>query len=247
MLSIVIPVFNGEKNITPLIKRLSSAAALIDGKIEIIFIDDNSSDESLSGIKKAASEMQGEKFITGWISLAENAGQQAAVLCGLRNSRGDYIITMDDDLEHPPEMIPALYSQIRSGQTDAVYAVPEAAEASKDRAFRKTGSLFRDLFFVFCLGKPAKLRIGSFRIFSRKAADKISESRKPFVYISAEFFRSGFKAAHIVYKGDVNLKKGRYSAASRIRLYLKLILWYGIRLPGKKREQYRIKSKGGCL
>ena len=119
MFSLVVPVYNGRTNLQELVERLSEI--LCQDDYELIFIDDGSTDGSLDEIKRLCAELPR----AGWISLAGNYGQQIAVLCGLRHSRGDWIVTLDDDLQHPPEMIPVMLKKAEAG-FDAVYAVSEA-------------------------------------------------------------------------------------------------------------------------
>lgn len=168
-----------------------------------------------------------------------------AVLCGLRYSRGDCIITMDDDLDHPSDMISKLYDELKKG-CDAVYAVPAGGS--------RGGGLMRDIFFRLFLKKPAGLRIGSYRIFSRLAADRIIKAEQPFVYISAELFRAGLRVSSIQYEKQKTAaaehespKTSRYTFGSRLRLYLKLLRWYGPVSSRRAGHQYDIEQSGGCL
>ncbi|HAK45493.1 MAG TPA: glycosyltransferase, partial [Spirochaeta sp.] len=108
MLSIIVPVYNGKCRLTELVERICSCLTEIIDDWELIFVDDGSTDGSLDLIKQLA--RHNSKI--GWLSFAHNAGQQIAVLCGLRESRGDLIVTMDDDLEHPPEMISDLINEL---------------------------------------------------------------------------------------------------------------------------------------
>ena len=240
MLSIVVPVYNGEANLAVLVERIKTALAGFENQWELLFIDDGSTDGSLPVMKKLC----GTNSAVGWISFQYNAGQQAAVLCGLRHSRGDYTVTMDDDLQHPPEIIPRLIEEL-SGGYDAAYAVPDSG--------LRGGSRFRDLFFTIFLGKPAGLKIGSFRILSRKAVDAICVSARPSVYISAELFNLKMRVTSFTYKyaaEPTGVSASRYSFVSRFKLYMNLILRYTP--PFRSRDysaaqQYRIASKGGCL
>lgn len=245
MLSIVVPVYNGAANLVPLTERIKTALAGVKTEWELLFIDDGSTDGSL----KVMALLCETNPCFGWFSLERNTGQQMAVLCGLRHSRGEYVITMDDDLQHPPEMIPLLYKAAAVG-FDAVYAVPYYSGSGSGGI---SGGSLRDLFFTLFLGKPTGLRIGSFRIFSRAAVNGIITAAQPFIYISAELFTLQMKVTSIEYKkaaGTENISASRYSFLSRLKLYLKLIYWYG---PNFKRrdysasEQYKIAAKGGCL
>jgi undecaprenyl-phosphate 4-deoxy-4-formamido-L-arabinose transferase len=154
------------------------------------------------------------------------------------------VITIDDDLEHPPEVVPELCGKASAGW-DAVFALPSGVA--------KTGGVFRDLFFTLFLGKPRGLRISSYRILSRKAVDVISAARGRSVYISAELFRRGFAAACLFYDKTGGITtRSRYGGAARIRLYLKLFRNYAplIRRLGTAPStagQYEIASSGGIL
>jgi undecaprenyl-phosphate 4-deoxy-4-formamido-L-arabinose transferase len=245
VLSIVVPVYNGEANLVSLVERIKTLMPSINSEWELIFIDDGSSDGSLQ-LMKRLSESNPR---IGWISLQNNVGQQLAVLCGLRHSRGDYVVTMDDDLQHPPELITSLYKEVSAG-FDAVYAV---ADESRRTGGVLRGGALRDMFFTLFLKKPAGLRIGSFRILNRKALESVCGSGSPFVYISAELFRSQLNIKSIGYKKRVEspaVSDSRYTLASRIKLYLKLVFYYGPLSPLRSFsdcEQYVVENRGGCL
>ena len=101
MLSIVVPVFNEENNLSVFNKRLISVCRKIKKKFEVIYIDDGSKDRSLDLIKKFSKENKNVHYI----SLFRNFGQHAAVMAGLKLSKGKFIITLDSDLQNPPEEI----------------------------------------------------------------------------------------------------------------------------------------------
>lgn len=243
ILSIVIPVYNGASGINPLWGVLKPVLGAFNGSSEVIFVDDGSSDGSLDLIKTICCEDSS----AAWIQFAENRGQQAAVLCGLRHCRGDWVVTIDDDLQHPPEFIPVLHRTAIEGGFDAVYAV------SGESALRPGGRL-RDAFFSLLLGKPSGMRIGSYRIFSREAVEHICRAEGRFVYISAELFRGDF------YFGTVAITEGgskpaalpsRYGTFKRFKLYLRLVLWYTpvFRMITRKLirgGQYDIVATGGA-
>lgn len=244
MLSVIIPVFNGEAGLAALYQRLEPVLDSLDDGCEIIFIDDGSSDGSLALIKEICC---GSK-IAGWASLADNCGQQTAVLCGLRLCRGDRVVTLDDDLQHPPEFIPELLSKAAGGGFDAVYAVPGGSA--------NAGGRMRDAFFSVLLGKPEGMKIGSFRIFSRAAVDYICRADSRFVYISAELFSRDFKVTSVNYNPESRPIAGpsRYGTLRRLGLYLRLVIWYTpvFRGPvkiltGCGKPQYVIAETGGII
>lgn len=109
-LSIVIPLFNEEANIEHLFLSLNSMRAVLPAQTEVILIDDGSSDKTL--LELDARVLNYQKVI---LSLSRNFGHQAAILAGLEASKGDYVVTMDGDLQHPLEMVPKMLAQHKAG------------------------------------------------------------------------------------------------------------------------------------
>lgn len=101
-ISVVVPVYNSQNTLEELASRIINAINAMDINIELIFVDDCSKDESFSIMMRIYDSFPKTKIIR----LQSNYGQQNALLCGIRHAQGDYIITMDDDLQHPPEEIP---------------------------------------------------------------------------------------------------------------------------------------------
>src|SRR5258706_7967701 len=99
MLSVVIPVYNSEQSLMLLIQRLSQVLPTLAATYEVILVNDGSRDKSWSVISSLVSQYS---FVWG-INMMRNYGQHNALLCGIRQAEGDVIVTMDDDLQHPPE------------------------------------------------------------------------------------------------------------------------------------------------
>lgn len=133
LLSIVIPVFNEEKNLDELIYRCMKSCSNIGYQYEIIMVDDGSSDGSRDKIRRAAGNHPG--IIKG-VLLNRNYGQHSAVLAGFDEAGGDVVITLDADLQNPPEEIPNLIRHIELGY-DVVGSVREKRQ---DSFFRKISS-----------------------------------------------------------------------------------------------------------
>ena len=114
--SIVIPCYNEEGNIIELYKRVKSV--LNEKQVEFIFIDDNSSDSTLSIIEKLSDKDTAVKYI----SFSRNFGHQSALKAGLESASGDCVITMDADLQHPPEILKSLLVKWEEG-FDIVYTI----------------------------------------------------------------------------------------------------------------------------
>lgn len=176
-ISVVVPVYNSSSSIKELCTRLVKVLTTITNIYEIILVDDNSQDNSFDQMKLARSNNPAVKLIR----LSENFGQQNAIMCGLRHAKGEYVITIDDDLQNPPEEIDALMKGIEKGY-DVVYGIPTI---KKHSTIRNLGSTMADLLFDMVCGKPRKIKVSSFRAMKRPIVEKIIEEKSSFVYISA--------------------------------------------------------------
>lgn len=240
-LSVVIPCYNGRRNLVPLIEELTSVLQGTGLLWEILFIDDCSSDgsfEELSHFNKSDCRIKA-------IRLKENKGQQNAVYCGLNEAVGELIITMDDDLQHPPSVIPRLISTIVEGY-DLVYAVNRRGSRS---FILRAGTWLNGMFFTLFLKKPFSIEIGSYRIMKKDLAKRIKGEKKRFIYVSALIFRlrpppeiSSFRYAPT--RDHRNLTS-RFSMRNRYRLFRKLFFSYGpLRFLVKRSgEPYRIGDR----
>ena len=133
LVSIVIPVFNEAASLDELIRRCLAACRGVIPRFEVLLVDDGSSDGSTEMITAASRQYPGE--IIGVI-LNRNYGQHAAVLAGFEKSRGDIVVTLDADLQNPPEEIPRLVEKIREGN-DVVGSIRQNRQ---DSVFRKVAS-----------------------------------------------------------------------------------------------------------
>ncbi len=129
-ISVVIPVYNGEKSLPILAQRMEPVLSELTTRFELILVNDGSKDDSWNTIKRLAIQ---HPFIIG-VNLLRNFGQHNALLCGIREARYEFIITMDDDLQHPPEEIPKLVAELQRG-FDVVYGTPKQEEHGLLRDF----------------------------------------------------------------------------------------------------------------
>lgn len=128
MISLVIPVYNEEKNIAALMERLTPIMQGIGAPYEIILVDDGSSDRSLSLLQGFASRPEVKV-----VELTRNYGQHAAIMAGFSLVRGEIVITLDADLQNPPEEIPRLVAKMSEGNFDVVGTI---RRGRKDSLFR---------------------------------------------------------------------------------------------------------------
>ncbi|MGZ3580325.1 MAG: glycosyltransferase [Syntrophales bacterium] len=128
MISLVIPVYNEEENLRSLMERIRPVMQGMGKPYEIVFVDDGSRDSSLSILKDLAGEPEVKV-----VELVRNYGQHAAILAGFSVVRGDIVITLDADLQNPPEEIPKLVNEMEAGSYDVVGTI---RKGRKDSMFR---------------------------------------------------------------------------------------------------------------
>ena len=124
-LTILIPVYFAEKSLRAFVEQLSAQFAGKQRNCEILLVDDGSRDNSWQVIEELAKQYPG---VVHGIRLSRNFGQHNALMCGFHHARGDVIITMDDDGQHPPEEIPKLLETLEKTGADVVYGVPQRKE-----------------------------------------------------------------------------------------------------------------------
>ena len=175
--SVVVPVYNSAKSLAPLVKRLRLALDQIATKYELILINDCSQDNSWEVITKLTKE---NPWIVG-INLRRNYGQHNALLCGIRTAKYDYTITMDDDLQHPPEEIHKLLNGLDKG-VDVIYGIPNKLPHSSWRNFF---SKYTKLLLARVIGIARVRNISSFRAFHTSLRDSFANFNSPDVIIDA--------------------------------------------------------------
>lgn len=237
LISIVVPVYNGENSLAELYSAIKKTAAANDFDFELILIDDHSPDQSYQKIL----ELHNQDSRVKGIRLAQNFGQQNAIFCGFNFAAGDYIITMDDDLQHLPQDIALLYQQIKKGY-DVVYAIPEERAHS---FYRRLGSKLTNWLFNLITPKNDEIRVSSFRIITREMMQKIKLSDKSFIYLSAIILEQKPEITNI-YTRQQQRKYGQsnYNFLKLLKLFLKLYIYYG-KLPflkylRRQKKQYII-------
>lgn len=205
-LSIVIPVFNEEKNISALYKSLLLEISKLEiFNYEIVFVNDGSTDHSLEEIKIISQNDSKVKYI----DFSRNFGQQVALSAGIDYAKGDYIILMDADFQDPPELIPELVSLAEEGN-DVVYA---KRKSRKGESFLK--KLTAKIFYRFLnliTNCKIPLDTGDFRIISRKVADILKQMPEQQKFLRGQIAWIGFKQKMIEYDRPVRTKgRSNYS------------------------------------
>lgn len=193
LLSIIIPVYNEEKNITPLLRRLHPI--IKEYRYEIVFIDDGSSDKTASAIKKYASNDLRIKYI----GFLRNFGHQMALMCGYRFAKGDCVITLDADLQDPPEIIPRLIEKWSKG-AKIVYAKREKRDV--DNWFKKFTANFFYKFINFLSDTPIPKDVGDFRLLDKKVVTFLNELPEQSRFLRGLVSWGGYKPDYVSFKRE---------------------------------------------
>lgn len=166
--SVVVPVYNSEHTLEELYSRIKIVFdETIKQDFELILVDDGSKDQSYEKMQTLHSRDQRVKII----QMAKNFGQHPALLCGFSYAKGDFIITMDDDLQHPPEEIPKLVSVM--DQRSDVDVIIAKYEGRQHNFIRRIGTWVSVYATSKMLKKSRDLEITSFRMIRRFVVEAI--------------------------------------------------------------------------
>lgn len=172
MISIVIPVYNSEACLPELCIRIQEQVLF---PYELILVDDHSQDRSWQVITSLTSRFP---ELTG-IHLRKNSGQDNAIMAGLANARGEYVVIMDDDLQHSPADIPRLIEACQQGYDVCFGRYREFHQSW----WKKAGSSFNGLFARIFLGKPHDIYLSPFKVIHRDLVREILSYKGPYPYV----------------------------------------------------------------
>lgn len=164
-ISIVSPIYKGEKMLTELVSRIKASVEKITNDYEIILVNDCSPDNSWAVIKRICNI---DNKVKG-INLSRNFGQHYAITAGLSCSKGDWIVVMDCDLQDRPEEIPNLYNKAQEGY-DTVFA--QRVER-KDKFFKRMSSAVFNAVFAYLTDQAQDKTVGNFGIYNRKVINSV--------------------------------------------------------------------------
>lgn len=219
-LSIVIPVYRGERTIGPLVRELVDL--LESGyALEIVLVNDGSPDHSAA----ACAELAGEHACVKFLNLSRNFGEHNAVMAGLNHTTGDYVVVMDDDFQNPPGEVSKLVDEIQRGY-DVVYA---QYAVKRHHLLRNWASRANDLVAVALLDKPRDLYLSSFKALSRFVVDELVKYDGPYPYIDGLVLRITRNYSRVLVEHDAR-REGRsgYTARKLFSLYLNMFTNFSI-------------------
>ncbi|MDF2438183.1 MAG: hypothetical protein K0Q95_2559 [Bacteroidota bacterium] len=219
-ISIVIPVFNSKETLNELCEKLHRTLTALDKPYEIILVDDGSKDDSWNEINRIK---RTQNYSVSGIKLSKNFGQHNALLCGFAFCKGDAIITMDDDLQHPPEEIPKLVQLYESTNADIVYGLPEN---KKHSSLRNAGS-----YFVRTTSDHTNTKVNggsSFRMIRSSLTKQLIENhRHNFLFIDAvlAWYTGNIEVVTVAHHNRKSGKSG-YTFIKLFRTYLDILVNY---------------------
>ncbi|HTB31403.1 MAG TPA: glycosyltransferase family 2 protein, partial [Bacteroidia bacterium] len=173
-LSIVVPVFNAAPALIALQAEIDKVMVQLAIPYKLILVDDGSEDKSWE-VMKAVRNNNPDKVIA--IRMSKNYGQHNAIFVGFRSAKGDYIITMDDDLQHPPDEIPKLLNCALETDADLVYGISKVYKRSYLRKFLRWG--YRLLNRMTADDKEGS----AFRVIKKDLVNKLITHDQEFVFI----------------------------------------------------------------
>ena len=209
MISVVVPVFNSADCLPELVRRIHSAHK---ENYQLVLVNDGSKDDSWDVIRSLLDEFPA---ITG-LNLRKNSGQDNALMAGLRQAGGDYVVIMDDDLQHDPRDIGTLYDHCKRGY-DVCFA---GFSRKKQKGWKNLGSWFNGKMGEIVLKKPRNIYLSPFKVIRKEVVREICRYDGPFPYIDGLIL----SVTHNL--SQVNVRHhDRFSGSSTYSLGQSLAVW----------------------
>lgn len=192
--SVVVPVFNSEVTLEELYQRLTNVLTELLGaedRYELVFVDDGSTGNTWPILQKLVDQDSRVRAI----QLMKNSGQGLATICGLQAAVGTRVITLDDDLQHPPEEIPVLVRYLdEHPECEVVMGVPGEKQHP---LWRKLGSRVRNRMTTVILNKPNELSFSGFRLMTSAVANALGGVRLPYPAVGPLLLRVTDRVASV--------------------------------------------------
>jgi polyisoprenyl-phosphate glycosyltransferase len=221
--SIVVPIFNEQENVSALVKSIRQVFYALPYQYNIIFVDDGSSDATLNIVKT----IRDYDPTVHYISFSRNFGHQSALKAGLDAADGDCVISMDGDMQHPPELIPQLLAKWEEGY-DVVYTIRKE-DPSLSYIKRKSSNLFYKLL-NYISDVPLEKGTADFRLMSKKVVGIVRNLEDHELFLRGIVKWIGFKQLGIEYEPAPRfLGKSKYTLKKMVRLATEGITSFSIR------------------
>ena len=222
LVSFVVPVLDEEGCIEEFARRARAAATQAGIRYELIFVDDGSAD----GPPDKIAELRSQDLQVKTIRLTRSFGHQAALVAGLRFASGDAVVTMDGDLQHPPECVPDLIRAWREG-ADVVNTGRRPLPGRPTRKDRSSKLFYRLLGWITAV--PVVATSADFRLLDRKVVDAFNALDEHFLFVRGLIPWLGFRDAFVAYQlEDRFAGKSKYHLRRQFRLALDAIFSFSV-------------------
>jgi len=220
-LSVIIPVFNEENNISPLLERLKKVIKKY--QYEIIFVSDGSTDKTEEIIKNFSQKDKNIKLI----SFTRNFGHQMALFAGYQNSKGDAVVSLDADLQDPPELIDQLIEKWKNG-AKIVYAKRE--ERKGESFFKKITASFFYQVINFFSDVPIPKEVGDFRLIDKQVVDYLKNLKEKPEFLRGIVAWPNFKTDYVFFQREKRFSgKTHYPLSKMINFALQGLTSFSIK------------------
>ena len=217
--SIVIPVYNSEEIVGETVDRVVQVFTEAGLRHQVVLVNDGSTDGSWDVIAERARRTPGVVAL----DLLKNYGQHYANLAGLRHATGDYVITMDDDMQNPPDQALLLIDKAMAGH-EVVFGRFEQKQAA---GHRRVGSKLIGMINRRVFGQPPDLVVSNFRILRRDVVDRIISSRTAYPYITGQALMFSGDRANAVVRHDPRPRgKSTYTPVRILQLVFTILFSY---------------------
>ena len=222
-LSIVVPVYNEEDVLPLLAQRLRPVADGLGATYEVVTVDDGSTDSSAVVLQRIRREWPELRVVR----LRANAGHQAAISAGLAVARGDYVVTLDADLQDPPEVIAQMLAVAREERVDVVYGV--RSDRSSDSAFKRLSARAFYRVIRALSGTSAQSDAGDYRMMSRATVEAINSLPQHNRVLRFIVPALGFPSASVSYRREERAAgRSKYPLAKMLRLSIDSVTGFSI-------------------
>lgn len=218
-ISIVIPVYKSQTILPMLFSEIDSA--LKNYNYELILVNDNSPDESWIEIQKLC---EASKRVIG-VNLRKNFGQDSAIMAGLNQASGKYIVIMDDDLQHSPYDIEKLYMQCKKGY-DVCYA---NFKKKKQAWWKNLGSWFNGKVAEILLDKPSNIYLSPFEMITKEVAEEVIKYKGAYPYVQGLILNSTASFTQVEIEHHVRYEgRGNFNFVKSVTVFFKLATSFSV-------------------
>jgi glycosyltransferase involved in cell wall biosynthesis len=218
--SIVIPVYNSEAIVGETVRRVAEVFSGAGLRYEIVLVNDGSPERSwavLSGLARETPHV-------GALNLLKNYGQHHAHLAGFMEARGDFVITMDDDLQNPPDQALLLIDAALEGDHDVVFGKFERKKAA---GYRQLGSRLISMINRRVFGQPDDLAVSNYRILSRDVVQRICASRTAHPYVTGQALMFSNNPGQVTVRHEPRtVGKSNYNLVRILKLVFTILFSY---------------------